>query len=116
MQRPIALGCEQPVGLHHRNHVVVFDGYLEIAEADVLEHVGFLERGGDERLGRGTAVLGVQLLVERSGVDSDAQADARVGGGLADVGADLVEFADVAGIHAHGRAGTRTSTGSGCRR
>ena len=82
MQRPIALGCEQPVGLHHRNHVVVFDGYLEIAEADVLEHVGFLERGGDERLGRGTAVLGVQLLVERSGVDSDAQADARVGGAL----------------------------------
>ena len=73
-------------------------------EADVFEHARFLQRGRHQRLRRGAAVLGIKFLVERASVHADAQGDARVRGRLADRGTDLVEFADVARIHAHGGA------------
>ncbi len=79
----------------------MLDGDLEIVESDVLEHARLLQRGGHERLGGRTAVLGVQLLVERARVHADAQGDPRIGGRLADRGAHFIEFADVARIDAH---------------
>ena len=104
MQRPIALGSQQTVRLHHGDHIMVLDGNLEIVEADVFEHARFLHRGRHQRLRCRAAVFGVQLLIERTGVHADAQGNARIRGGLADRRADLVEFANVAGVHAHGRA------------
>ena len=101
MQRPIALLGEQAVGLHHRDGVVVLHRDLEVVEAHVFEHARFLHRGSHKRLRGGAAVLRIKLLVERAGVHTDAQRDARVGRGLADRWAHFVEFADVAWIDAH---------------
>ena len=42
MQRPIALAGEQTVRLDHGDWIMVFDGNLEIVEANILEHAGFL--------------------------------------------------------------------------
>ena len=45
-------------------------------------------------------------LVQRAGVDADADRDARRAGGLGDLADPAVEFLDVAGVHAHrGAAG-----------
>ena len=48
VQRPIALGSEQSVRFDHGDDVMVFDGDLEIVEADVLEHVRFLQGRGHQ--------------------------------------------------------------------
>ena len=104
VQRPIALGSEQSVRFDHGDDVMVFDGDLEIVEADVLEHVRFLQGRGHQCFRSRATVFGVEFLVQRAGVHTDTQRDARVGGGLADVRADFVELTDVAGVHAHGRA------------
>ena len=83
---------------------MVLDGNLEIMEADVLEHVSFLQCGGHQCFRSGAAVFGVEFLVQRTGVHTDTQRDAGISGCFADRGADFIEFTDVAGVHAYGCA------------
>ena len=101
MQRPIAFGREQTVRLHHGDHIMMFDGNLEIMEADVFKHARFLHGGRNQRFRRRTAIFCIQFLIERARVHADAQRDARIGGGLADGGTNLIEFTNVARIHAY---------------
>ena len=57
VQRPIALGSEQSVRFDHGDDVMVFDGDLEIVEADVLEHVRFLQAEATNASGVGPPYL-----------------------------------------------------------
>ena len=67
-------------------------------EVVLLEEAGLPDRGLDERLGSGLAVLGEQSLVERTGIDADADRDAGLLGPLGDLADLVVELADVARI------------------
>ena len=98
MQRPIALAGEQTVRLDHGDRIMVFDGNLEIVETNILEHAGFLQRRSDEGLRGRSAVFRIQLLVERPGVHTDTQRNARIRGRLANRRPDLVELADIARV------------------
>ena len=66
VQRPVAGLGEQLVGAHHHDRVVVLDRDLEVVEVVLLEEAGLPDRGLDERLGRGLAVLLQHPLVEAS--------------------------------------------------
>jgi hypothetical protein len=59
----------------HDHRVVVLDRDLEVAEAVLLEQRGLPQGRLDQRLGGGLAVLLHQPLVERAGVDADADRD-----------------------------------------
>ena len=80
---------------------MMLDGNLEIMEADVFEHARFLHGGRNQCLRRRTSIFRIQFLIERARVHADAQRNARVRGGFANGRANLVEFADVAGVHTH---------------
>src|SRR5664279_2939911 len=72
---------------------------LEVAEVMFFEQRGLVQRRFDERLGGGLAILLQQPLVQRTGVDTDAQRNSggrRRAGDLADL---VVERLDVSGIH-----------------
>ena len=56
--------------------VVVLDGDLEVVEVVLLEEARLPDGRLDERLGRRLAVLLEEPLVERAGVDADADGDA----------------------------------------
>ncbi len=104
VERPVAALGELPVGLHHHDRVVVLDRDLEVVEVVLLEQRRLPHRRLHEGFRRRLAVLLQQPLVEGAGVDADAQRDAGVlrrAGDRADL---VVELADVAGIHANGRA------------
>ncbi|BDH56902.1 hypothetical protein MTP03_18410 [Tsukamurella sp. PLM1] len=106
VQRVVALRGQLPVGLHHDHGVVVLDGDLDVTEAVLLEQARLPQGGLDQRLGRGLAVLLHEPLVERTGVDADADRDARGPRRLRDLRHAAVELLDVAGVHAHrGAAG-----------
>jgi len=100
VQRVLAALGEQAVGVDHHDRVVVLDRDLDVAEAVLLEQGAFPERGLDQGLGSGLAVLGQQALVQRAGVDADADRYAGVAGRLGDVGDLVVERLDVAGVDA----------------
>ena len=70
-------------------------------EVVLLEEGGFPDRGLDEGLGRGAAVLLQQARIERSGVHADAQRDSVVGCRLADILHLVIELTNVARVHAH---------------
>ena len=80
---------------------MVLDRDLEVVEIVLLEQRGFPDRGLDEGLGRGAAVLLQQARIERAGVHADTQRDAVIGGRLADVLHLVIELTDVARVHAH---------------
>src|SRR4051794_38005154 len=106
VQRVVALLGEQLVGPDHDHRVVVLDRDLDVAEVVLLEQGGLPQRGLDQRLRGGLAVLGQQPLVQRAGVDADADRRPVVLGRLRDVGDPVVELLDVAGVHAdRGAAG-----------
>ena len=65
----------------------------------LLEYMGLRPR--NQRFRRRTAIFRIQFLIERARVHADAQRNARISGGLADGGTNLIEFANVARIHAH---------------
>ena len=104
VQRVIALRGKLFVGGDHDDRVVVLDADLDVAEAVLLEQRCLPQRGLDERLGGGLAVLRHEPLVQRAGVDADADRDARVARGLGDLLDPAVELLDVAGVDAHGGA------------
>ena len=102
VQRVVALLGQLLVGADHDHRIVVLDRDLEIAEAVFLEQRRLVQRGLDQRLGRGFAVLGQQALVERARVDADAQRHARVACGPRDLAHLVVERLDVAGVDPNG--------------
>jgi hypothetical protein len=102
MQRPVAALGEHLVSLHHDDGVVVLDRDLEVVEVVLLKERRLPDGRLDQRLGRRLAVLLEETLVERAGVDADAQRDAGIGGRLRDRTHLVVELADVAGVHPHG--------------
>ncbi len=104
VQRPVAAGGEHLVGLHHHDRVVVLDRDLEVVEVVLLEQRRLPDRGLDERLRRGLAVLLEQPLVEAAGVDADPDRRTAVLGGLRDLLDLVVELADVARVDAYGGA------------
>ena len=104
VQRPVAGLGQQLVGADHHDRVVVLDRDLEVVEVVLLEEAGLPDRGLDERLGRGLAVLVQDPLVERAGVDADADRGAAVLGGPRDLLDLVVELADVARVDPDGRA------------
>ena len=83
---------------------MVLDRDAELAEADILEQPGLVERGLDQRPGRVGLVQAAQPRVERTGVDADPDAGAVLGRGPGDVGYLVVESLDVARVDAHLRA------------
>src|SRR6202030_1774207 len=88
------------------DRVVVLDADLDVAEAVLLEQRGLPQRRLDQRFGCGLAVLLHEPLVQRSGVDADADRYAGLAGGLGDLADPSVEFLDVAGVYPHrGAAG-----------
>ena len=99
-----AVGCvagervgEKPVGVDHQRHVRRLDRDLDVVEADLLEVGELAHRRLHECFGSGATVALVQLGIERSGVDADANghaAVARLGGD----GLDVLGLADVAGV------------------
>src|SRR5690242_850424 len=100
VQRVLAALGEQAVGVDHHDRVVVLDRDLDVAEAVLLEQGALPERGLDQGFRGGLAVLGEQALVQRAGVDPDADRYAGVACGLGDVGDLVVERLDVAGVDA----------------
>jgi hypothetical protein len=100
MQRVVALRRKQFVGAHHDDRVVVLDRDLDVAEVVLLEERALPQRGLDQRLRGGLAVLRQQALVERPGVDADPDRDAGVAGRLGDLADLVVELLDVARVHA----------------
>ena len=104
VQRVVALRGKLLVGGDHDDRVVVLDADLDVAEAVLLEQRRLPQRGLDQRLGRGLAVLLHEPLVQRAGVDADADRDAGVARGLGDLLDPAVELLDVAGVDAHGGA------------
>ena len=104
VERPVAALGEHLVRLHHHDRVVVLDRDLEVVEVVLLEQRRLPDGRLDERLGRRLAVLLEDALVERAGVDADADRDAGVLGRLGDRADLVVELADVAGIDAYGSA------------
>ena len=85
VQRVVARCGEQSVGADHHDRVVVLDRDLDVAEAVLLEQGALPQRRLDQGLGGGLAVLGQQPLVQRAGVDADADRYAGVAGGLGDL-------------------------------
>jgi hypothetical protein len=98
VQRVVALLGELPVGADHDDRVVVLHRDLDVAEAVLLEERALPERGLDQRLGRRPAVLLQQPLVQRAGVDADADRHARGRRRRGDLLHLVVELADVAGL------------------
>ena len=83
VQRMVEGLRRQPVGLDHERHRRRLDRDLHVVEADLGE-VGELHPGRlDQGLGRGPAEALVELGMERSGVDPDADGHAPVLGLLA---------------------------------
>ena len=79
----------QPVGRDHQRHRGGLDGDLHVGEVDLLEEGQLVAGRLHQRLGRGAAVLLVEVGVQRPGVDPDADghaAVARLGGHLLDLG------------------------------
>ena len=106
VQRIVALRGELLVGRHHHHRVVVLDADLDVAEAVLLEQRGLPQRRLDQRLGCCLAVLLHEPLVQRAGVDADADRNARGASGFGDLADPAVEFLDVAGVYPHrGAAG-----------
>ena len=101
VQRVVALGGQLLVGRDHHHRVVVLDADLDVTEAVLLEQRRLPQRGFDECLRRGLAVFGHEPLVQRAGVDADADRDARRTGGLGDLADPAVEFLDVARVYPH---------------
>src|SRR5262249_30045433 len=99
VQRVVALGGQLLVGGHHYHRVVVLHADLDVAEAVLLEQRGLPQGRLDQRLRRGLAVLLHEPLVQRAGVDPDADRDAGRTGGLGDLADPAVEFLDVARVY-----------------
>src|ERR1700744_2246957 len=106
VQRIVALRGELLVGRDHHHRVVVLDADLDIAEAVLLEQRGLPQRRLDQRLRGGLAVLLHEPLVQRPGIDADADRNARCAGSFGDLTDPAVEFLDVTGVYPHrGAAG-----------
>ena len=101
MERPVAALGELTVRLDHDDGVVVLDRDLEVVEVVFLEEAGLPDRALDERFGGRSTVLLQEAGVERTGVDTDAEAHVRGLRSLGDFADLVVERLDVAGVHAN---------------
>src|SRR5690606_19764160 len=97
VERVLDLLREQPIGGDHRRHVGVLHRDLDVGEVDLFEVADLLQGRFDQRFGNGTPVLLQELLVERSGVDTDPDGKTALSGFTGD-GLDVGLVADVARV------------------
>src|SRR5690606_17724675 len=85
--------------LDGHEHVAGHHADLEVREAQAIQVLGLAQSRLHQRLWRRLAVLLLQVLLQRTGVDPDADRDALVAGGL-DHRLHAVLAADIAGVDA----------------
>ena len=101
MQRPVAFGSQKPVCFDHGYRIVMFYGNFEILKTAVLKKPGFLQRRLDKSFRHGSAVFFVYLFIQRTGIDSDPQADSGVFCRFAHILSDSFKIANISRVYAH---------------
>ena len=76
MERIVHALAHEAVCCKSQRHIVRLERDLHIVEVQLLEHAYVLHRGRNERLRRNATVLRQHLVIERTGVDADADGDA----------------------------------------
>ena len=97
VERVLDLIGEHSVGLDHHDRVGRLQRDLHLGVVAVLEDPDVAERRLDHALGRGPAVLGEQVLLERAPVDTDPDRDLALLGQVHDFLHER-RAADVAGV------------------
>src|SRR5690606_6479987 len=99
VQRLDDLGRQLTVGGHRHEHVRGLHADLEVLEVQAIEVLDMTQCGLHQRFRGRFAVLFLQVLLQRAGVDADADRDALVTGGI-DHRAYAILATDVARIDA----------------
>src|SRR5690606_26577053 len=99
VQRLLDLGGEQAIGTDGHKHVGGLDADLEVLEVQLVEMIDMAQRRLQQGFGGWLAVLLLQVLLQRTGVDADADRDAVVTRRV-DHRADAILTADVTGVDA----------------
>ncbi len=97
MKRLLDLPGQQPIGFHRHEHIGGLDADLEVLKVQTVEMIHVTQRGFHQRLRCRLAVLLLQILLQRTGVDADTDRDAFVAGSI-DHGTDTIFAADIAWI------------------
>src|SRR5690606_16718770 len=98
-QRLLDLGGEQAIGTDGHEHVGGLNADLEVLEVQLVEMIDMAQRRLQQGFGGWLAVLLLQVLLQRTGVDADADRDAVVTRRV-DHRADAILTADVTGVDA----------------
>ena len=106
MERVVHALAHQAVCRKRQRHIVRLERDLHIVEIEFLKHAHMLHRGRNERLRRNAAVFRQHLVIERSGVDADADGDAPLARRRDDL-LDALRPADIAGVDAQCRNALR---------
>ena len=97
MQRLLDLPGQPAIGVHRHKDFRGFHRDLEVRVVVPVENIHVTQGRLDQRLGRGLAVLALQILADRAGIDADADGDTAIASAGNDL-AHLVIAADIARV------------------